>query len=525
MAKKPLRAQGAFEYMALLAGIVLVVVVANIVLKNALLAPSTQNLEAGTSKLKANADVNCLNYCGEGAWEWIKKENASVQLRYSPACSLSEGLNGNPDCFWNGSETQNCNSTWSTNSAQYSNKPPRNTRFCALPKPGQQTTQPTATPTPTPHYVTGCGSLNEAGYYLLENDVTTSSDCFKVNATNVHFNCNGKKIASTTYYPYSAFTTDANDVEGFELENCVIENFGYAYNHYNPNGKTRNSNFHDNLFHHNYNGVYTYNIENTVIQKNNFSGGQTYSLLAISANGLSIKYNNVSFDAQTSTCTGYPVYLRTANNTAIENNYFNCSSPSHAGNYGVILDYEGENASIKNNVVDYFYNGMQIDVKNAAVENNYVHHAINQGILITGANVTLQSNDASGSQYYCYAINYNAENVTLNGNTARDCSTGVFVSGGAANITITSNSFQNTSYRGIYLYDYVGGQVKMTNNNLCASNASDYDVSLYAQPSSIIVSGNSCHQNKCYNNFYLNETLKSFCLPEGSVEGNCSTIC
>ncbi|MGB9577320.1 MAG: hypothetical protein ACPL4N_02395, partial [Candidatus Norongarragalinales archaeon] len=113
----------------------------------------------------------------------------------------------------------------------------------------------------------------------------------------------------------------------------------------------------------------------------------------------------------------------------------------------------------------------------------------------------------------------------LNGNTARDCSIGVYVHGGAANITITSNSFQNTSYHGIYLYDYVYGQVKMTNNNLCASNASDYEVILDAQPSSIIVSGNSCHQNKCYNYNSGNETLKSFCLPEGSVEGNCSTIC
>ncbi|MGC9114289.1 MAG: right-handed parallel beta-helix repeat-containing protein, partial [Candidatus Micrarchaeia archaeon] len=170
--------------------------------------------------------------------------------------------------------------------------------------------------------------------------------------------------------------------------------------------------------------------------------------------------------------------------------------------------------------------GMQIGVKNAVVENNYVHHATTEGILITGANVTLQSNDASGNQYYCYEITgYNAENVTLNGNTARDCHTGVYVHGGAANITITSNSFQNTSYRGIYLYDYVYGQVKMTNNNLCASNASDYDVIIDALPSSIIVSGNSCHQNKCYNYYPWKDELKSFCLPEGSRVGNCSTIC
>ncbi|MGC8850805.1 MAG: class III signal peptide-containing protein [Candidatus Micrarchaeia archaeon] len=129
----PRKGQGAFEYILLLAGILLIVVIVIIVLKSGLTQQSSTNIGESSEKIRVNAAVRCLDFCGDGAWAWAKSANSSITLQYNSSCPIAAGLNGTPNCFWTGSDNAvGCNATWSTGSSVYANTPPNNAKFCQL---------------------------------------------------------------------------------------------------------------------------------------------------------------------------------------------------------------------------------------------------------------------------------------------------------------------------------------------------------------------------------------------------------
>jgi hypothetical protein len=130
------RGQGAFEYILLVAGILLIVVLVILLLKGGLVSQSGANVAESGEKARINSEINCLQFCGAGAWKYI---TPNAKGNYTN-CTVREGITGNPACFWNAStgDTATCNVTavlieagyTPSEAAKYYNVTPANTDFC-----------------------------------------------------------------------------------------------------------------------------------------------------------------------------------------------------------------------------------------------------------------------------------------------------------------------------------------------------------------------------------------------------------
>ena len=125
------KAQGAFEYILLVAGVLLIVVITFVVLKGIPRAGES-NIQESTLLAFQNAKTWCLNWCGEGAWDYI---NATAG--YDPICTdahlmgASAGSTAYLDCVYQENATEGCNATIAEQYGGQAIKP-RNTRACAF---------------------------------------------------------------------------------------------------------------------------------------------------------------------------------------------------------------------------------------------------------------------------------------------------------------------------------------------------------------------------------------------------------
>lgn len=140
------KGQGAFEYILLLAGILLIVVIIVVVLKSGLTQQSSTNIGASGEKIRANAAVQCLDFCGDGAWAWVKSANPSYTVSPNTEdCPLKDGFEGASRCFYTASKEirpDNCQAANATvahifnstggNATEYDGVAPNNAKFCQL---------------------------------------------------------------------------------------------------------------------------------------------------------------------------------------------------------------------------------------------------------------------------------------------------------------------------------------------------------------------------------------------------------
>ncbi|NYZ74997.1 class III signal peptide-containing protein [Candidatus Micrarchaeota archaeon] len=130
------KGQGAFEYILLLAGILLIVVLVIVILKGGLLTETQANVQGSSTAAQANARSNCLNWCGEGAWQYY---GSGAYNDSSSFCSDTKLLSANPDsnCFYNANNatikanTTACNMTGTPLYAGI-DVPPQNARSCSF---------------------------------------------------------------------------------------------------------------------------------------------------------------------------------------------------------------------------------------------------------------------------------------------------------------------------------------------------------------------------------------------------------
>jgi len=129
------KGQGAFEYILLLAGILLIVVLVIVILKGGLLTETQSNVQGSSSVAQANARVNCLNWCGQGAWKYINS-----LADYNTSCSDTLLLAGNTSdnayntCFYNSSASApNGTCNWGAALVHAgTDVPPQNARSCSF---------------------------------------------------------------------------------------------------------------------------------------------------------------------------------------------------------------------------------------------------------------------------------------------------------------------------------------------------------------------------------------------------------
>lgn len=133
------RAQGAFEYILLLAGILLIVVVVVLMLKSGVFQGAQQNVGESGNKLAINSKINCFEFCGDGAWNYVANAEPDATIApYSNVCTLSEGVNGNASCFYGANDSAAkdgayhywCNASNVTGMDKYADTHPNNQFFC-----------------------------------------------------------------------------------------------------------------------------------------------------------------------------------------------------------------------------------------------------------------------------------------------------------------------------------------------------------------------------------------------------------
>lgn len=138
------KGQGAFEYILLLAGILLIVVLVIVILKSGLTQQASAGITGTSNKIQANINTKCLDFCGDGAWDTIAIQNSTLQIiADTTTCTYAAGMAGTEDCFYkyDGSTiTDECNvslhlhpkSDDTVNITTYDGAAPNNVKFCQL---------------------------------------------------------------------------------------------------------------------------------------------------------------------------------------------------------------------------------------------------------------------------------------------------------------------------------------------------------------------------------------------------------
>ncbi|MGC9113809.1 MAG: class III signal peptide-containing protein [Candidatus Micrarchaeia archaeon] len=140
---KKKKGQGAFEYILLVAGILLIVVIVVFLLKGGLQAQAGSGgvVSTSTEKININVESQCLDFCGPGAWAAYGVQNSDFA---NTNCTLAEGVNGNSSCYYSATTIVNnglCNATYVLkpnvaqskgllNSSGATVVHPQNTQFC-----------------------------------------------------------------------------------------------------------------------------------------------------------------------------------------------------------------------------------------------------------------------------------------------------------------------------------------------------------------------------------------------------------
>lgn len=76
--------------------------------------------------------------------------------------------------------------------------------------------------------VNSCGTLSRPGNYLLTGPISTlAQSCFTIAASNVHLDCGGNHIGSSTATPYG-YAISINNEVNVTVSNCKLSDFAYG---------------------------------------------------------------------------------------------------------------------------------------------------------------------------------------------------------------------------------------------------------------------------------------------------------
>jgi len=209
--------------------------------------------------------------------------------------------------------------------------------------------------------VSSCTTIDSAGYYVLTQDISGSSTCIRIQASNVILNgrahsISGPGTGGLNYgiYVYSSTAT----LENVSIENIKVANWasGVYYDNAN-NGSIKNINASFNgigirlrassnnkivnstiSFNSNH-GIYLYSSSNNnTIANNNISFSNYY--------GINIQYssnNSISSNTISNTINGDGIYLLSSSNNTIANNNISFNS-----NYGIYFRSSSNNLIYNN---------------------------------------------------------------------------------------------------------------------------------------------------------------------------------
>ncbi|MEM4396455.1 MAG: DUF2341 domain-containing protein, partial [Candidatus Woesearchaeota archaeon] len=87
-------------------------------------------------------------------------------------------------------------------------------------------------------YISTCQNIVESGYYVLQNNLTTSSNCINILSNNVVLNCDNKKIQGNNVGKAITISRTSFENVSITIYGCTIQNFDRAIEAVNVSGLT-----------------------------------------------------------------------------------------------------------------------------------------------------------------------------------------------------------------------------------------------------------------------------------------------
>ena len=303
--------------------------------------------------------------------------------------------------------------------------------------------------------VTDCGYLNSADTtYVLQNNLTTTTTCFYINATNVTLDLNGYEIIygnqdnSTTFYGIYSSKDYTN------IKNGSVTRGSNAINSQDrrgiylgavDNGTVENMNLSMNGY-----GIYTFNSDRNIL--NNITANYNYY------NGVYLYYasdrNNLS-NIVTNYNNGSGIYLNNLLIYTVDYNRFENITSNSNGNRGIYV-YGGDYTTLTNVISNS--NGISgtsfsLSSKYPVITNITANDNEDGGVeVLSGAdNCIVRDIIANGNTRYGLAvvdvINCTLTNITANNNLRA----GITVQSYTENSTITNFTVNNNTLAGLYV--------------------------------------------------------------------------
>lgn len=184
---------------------------------------------------------------------------------------------------------------------------------------------PTPIPVPplTPPSISSCGDISTSGDYALTQDITAESACITIHDTqNVNLDCQNHTITAT----YSTFTGEGTalhikNVQNFSIKNCSIQASPTSI------------------------GINIFNSNSGTIQNNTILKGYVN---VYNTNNLQIANNTFKTHYQQTR----------SSNSQIHDNKLKTDPALPSDSAGVVISNEGNNNTIKNNVIDGSWDGV-----------------------------------------------------------------------------------------------------------------------------------------------------------------------
>lgn len=311
--------------------------------------------------------------------------------------------------------------------------------------------------------ILGCGTINEAGTYILKEDLSSEGNCFNITTSNVIIDCQGHTINySSGETGYGIETLGGLSVSNITIKNCIIQQTNSSLNQ---------------------SGGIIYRTANQSIIQNCTITTNGYESHAIYLDG---NYSNFDLTVINNTLTttgekGWNVYVSGIINSTITNNTMSASALNGRG----ISIWETRNSNITgNNITTEGISGHCFIFSDSPTVNIYDN-------LLTNNNCTTSGNSASAIFSYSNTV----YNNTFRNNIIK--TTGAGSAYGLSFSNIYNNYFYNTNINASQVADVrIGG----SGTNYLINPTFDKNISVDAGTTGDIYI-------KYYLDVYVNDTL------------------
>ena len=323
-------------------------------------------------------------------------------------------------------------------------------------------------PPQPPVNITNCTTINSSGRYVLQNNLSSTSTCINITASNVLLEGNGHVIDGTDAYNTFGIYIHGSYLTNVTLRNLTLTDWDYgiyalnstitaehitavsnsygAYLYSSPNSTIANSTFTGNSY-----GLYMSRSENSVVS-GNYIAQSVNNGVEVSKSGGSVFTHNTLYNNSLS-----GIYLDSSNATVFSHN--NLTS-----NKNGILSLDSSHVNITHNLAqENNNNGIKTRGSHNLIENNTLIENVDGIEVEYSSFTTVRNNTLINNTYSGIWVVTASENNTVERNLIRNSETGMYIASDSN--TIEYNTVESSAEECIL----VSGDYNSVENNTLSS--------------------------------------------------------